>query len=81
MRGSIEALVFIACVLALPAEPIRATSLPEPIVDTGIVVTTPRPDPDLVVVRERYFGAAGVDLTPYGIGTGSDDFVQSIYFR
>ena len=81
MRGSIKVLVSIACVLALPAEPIRATSLPEPIVDTGIVVTTPRPDPDLVVVRERYFGAAGVDLTPYGIGTGSDDFVQSIYFR
>ena len=58
-----------------------AASLTAPLVDTGLTASTPSPDPDLVVVRERYYGAQGVDLTPYGIGNGSDTFVQSVYFR
>jgi hypothetical protein len=49
--------------------------------DIGFSPETVRPDPDLVIVRERAYGAEGVDLTAYGIGTGPVDFVQSIYFR
>lgn len=49
--------------------------------DVGFSQATPRPDPDLVIVREKSYGAEGVDLTAYGIGTEPVDYVQSIYFR
>jgi hypothetical protein len=52
-----------------------------PYEDVGFSTSTPRPDPDLVVVREKAYGAEGVDLSAYGIGTGPQDYVQSIYFR
>ena len=81
MRGSIKTTAIVIIAFILPAVRSFATSLSEPIMDTGIVVTTPRPDPDLVIVRERYFSTPGVDLTPFGIGSGNDEFVQSIYFR
>lgn len=70
-----------SCFLSAVSPCIQAASLLEPLVDSGLASSTPSPDPDLVIVRERTYGAQGVDLTPYGIGTGSDDFVQSIYFR
>jgi hypothetical protein len=49
--------------------------------DTGFTAQTPRPDPDLIIVREEAYGTEGVDLTAYGIGDGPVQFVQSIYFR
>jgi len=52
-----------------------------PVEDTGFTAATPRPDPDLVVVRERVYGVGGVDLTSYGIGVGPVDYIQSLYFR
>ena len=52
-----------------------------PHVDTGFTPGTPLPDADLVVVRELAYGASGVDLTTYGIGTAPVDYVQSIYVR
>lgn len=64
--------------------PILLTSLTFgqlPVVDVNFTAETPDPDIDLVVVRERAYGAGGVDLTPYAIGTGPVDFVQSIYVR
>lgn len=57
------------------------TNAAVPLEDDGFAAVTPPPDPDLIVVRERAYGAAGVDLTPYGIGAGSAPYVQSIYFR
>ena len=48
--------------------------------DVGFDDRTPIADPDLVVVRERSYGAAGIDLSPYGVN-GVQDFVQSIYVR
>ena len=48
-----------------------------PLEDDGFTPTTPRPDPDLIVVRERAYGAAGVDLTAYGIGSGPVSYVMS----
>src|SRR5678809_1047949 len=71
----------VALLFAGSVQMARAASLSSPLVDTGLAASTPLPDPDLVVVRERFYGAQGVDLTPYGIGNGSDDFVQSIYLR
>ncbi|MCP3918297.1 MAG: hypothetical protein GY711_22345 [bacterium] len=53
----------------------------DPITDVGFAPVTSNPDVDLVVVRERSYGAGGVDLTAYGIGTAPVDFVQSIYLR
>ena len=47
-----------------------------PLEDTDFSSATPRPDTDLVIVRERAYGAEGVDLTAYGIGAGPVDFVQ-----
>jgi hypothetical protein len=52
----------------------------DPYVDTAFTPTTPRPDPDLVIVRELFYGAAGVDLSSYGLG-GPHTYVQSLYFR
>lgn len=51
-----------------------------PEVDSGFDETTTPADTDLVVVRERYHGAAGIDLTSYGF-PGVHDYVQSIYVR
>jgi len=70
-----------ACLLALPSGRVRGAALAEPVVDTGLSTSTPSPDADLVMVRERFYGSQQIDLTPYGIGTGSDNFVQSVYFR
>ena len=70
--------LFLALVLLTPPGSAQAQT---PWQDTGFSTATPRPDPDLVVVREKSYGAEGVDLTPYGIGTGPVDYVQSIYFR
>lgn len=53
----------------------------DPYVDTGFSAATPLPDADLVIVREQFYGASGVDLTTYGISGGSHDYVQSIYVR
>jgi len=64
--------------LIFPVQPAHAQT---PTVDTGFDAATPRPEPDLVIVREKFYGAEGVDLTPYGIGSGPVFFVQSIYFR
>ena len=52
-----------------------------PLEDIGFSPATPLPDPDMVIVREKAYGAGGIDLTQYGIGTGPVDHVQSIYFR
>ena len=52
-----------------------------PLEDTDFTAATPRPDPDVIVVREQSYGAAGIDLTSYGIGAGPVDYVQSLYFR
>jgi hypothetical protein len=65
--------------LVIPYSAFRALAVP--LEDTGFTPTTPRPDPDLIVVREKAYGSGGIDLTPYGIGTGPVDYVQSIYFR
>ncbi|HEY3175199.1 MAG TPA: hypothetical protein VGK94_05500 [Candidatus Polarisedimenticolia bacterium] len=81
MPGFRQSLLIWLCALVIAEGGATAATLADPVVDTGLTVSTPRPDPDLVIVRERTYGAAGVDLTPFGIGTGSDDFVQSIYFR
>ncbi|MCP3918678.1 MAG: hypothetical protein GY711_24290 [bacterium] len=51
-----------------------------PLEDIGFAPSTPLPDGDLIVVREKAL-AGPVDLTGYGLGTGADDYVQSIYFR
>ena len=51
-----------------------------PLEDTGFDDTTPVTDQDVVIVRERAFGAGGIDLSAYGI-LGTPDFVQSIYVR
>ena len=48
--------------------------------DVGFDAVTDPPDHDVVVVRERSYGAAGIDLTPIGI-PGTHDFVQSTYVR
>lgn len=53
----------------------------DPYQDLGFAPATPRPDADLVVVRERSYGAEGVDLSAFGIGAGPQTFVQSLYFR
>ncbi|MCA9759818.1 MAG: hypothetical protein KDA27_28735, partial [Candidatus Eisenbacteria bacterium] len=58
-------------VLAVPAAA-------DPWVDTGFIAATPPPDVDLVIVREKAYGAEGVDLSPFGLG-GVRDYVQSIY--
>ncbi|NUP95832.1 MAG: hypothetical protein HUU28_06670 [Planctomycetaceae bacterium] len=65
----------------LPALVFCAPSLAfqSPIQDIGLSPATPPPDPDLVIVRERSYGAAGVNLSAYGLGT--PDYVQSVYFR
>ena len=60
-------------VLAVPAAA-------DPWVDTGFIAATPPPDVDLVIVREKAYGAEGVDLSPFGLG-GVRDYVQSIYVR
>jgi hypothetical protein len=67
--------------LFLISSPDWARAQTPPWEDIGFSPETVRPDPDLVIVRERAYGAEGVDLTAYGIGTGPVDFVQSIYFR
>lgn len=72
--------VFLFLVLAL-VTPTGWAMAQSPWEDIGFRPATPRPDPDLVIVRERAYGAEGVDLTSYGIGDGPVDFVQSIYFR
>jgi len=64
-------------ILFLLAAPALAA---DPYVDAGFAPATPRPDPDLVVVRELFYGAGGVDLTDYGLG-GPHAYVQSVYFR
>ena len=71
---------FLVVALAM-AMPVSGTQAQTPWEDIGFSVATPRPDPDLVIVREKSYGAEGVDLTAYGIGTEPVDFVQSIYFR
>ena len=81
MRGPLTTLFSMAGFVCLAASTVQATSLPEPLVDAGLANSTPAPDADLVVVRERFYGSQEVDLTPYGIGTGADNFVQSFYFR
>ncbi len=53
----------------------------DPHVDSALTWITPLPDTDLVVVREQFYGASGVDLSAYGIDGGPHDFVQSLYFR
>ncbi|MCP3918296.1 MAG: hypothetical protein GY711_22340 [bacterium] len=58
-----------------------AATTQTPHIDVGFSEKTPLPDADLVVVRERFYGAQGIDLTAYGIGTGNTDYVQSIYVR
>jgi hypothetical protein len=50
-----------------------------PFEDDGFSSATPPPDVDLVVVREKAYGAGGVDLSAYGLG--NPDYVQSISFR
>jgi hypothetical protein len=84
MKSTLYALIkftgflFVVLSLVVPTTGARAQA---PWEDVGFSIATPRPDPDLVVVREKAYGAEGVDLTAYGIGTESVDFVQSIYFR
>jgi hypothetical protein len=51
----------------------------DPFEDDGFTDATPPPDVDLVVVREKAYGAGGIDLGAYGLG--NPDYVQSIYFR
>jgi len=72
---------FLFLALFLISSPEWAHAQTPPWEDIGFSPETVRPDPDLVIVRERAYGAEGVDLTAYGIGTGPVDFVQSIYFR
>ncbi|HMB71543.1 MAG TPA: FlgD immunoglobulin-like domain containing protein [bacterium] len=73
--------LLIGAAIAVPSLLLSAgASAQAPYVDTGLTGTTPRPDPDLVIVREAYFGASGVDLTDYGLGAGHQH-VQSVYFR
>jgi len=50
-----------------------------PLEDDGFSSATPPPDVDLVVVREKAYGAGGVDLSAYGLG--NPDCGQSISFR
>jgi streptogramin lyase len=51
----------------------------DPFEDDGFTDATPPPDVDLIVVREKAYGAGGIDLGAYGLG--NPDYVQSIYFR
>ena len=59
----------------------------DPIVDVGFKASgassftqaNAQGDQDLIIVRERFYGAEGVDLTAYSLG--NPDFVQSILFR
>lgn len=59
----------------------HAAPLQAPVEDISLTPVTLSPNEDLIIVRERSYGAGGVDLTAYGIGTGPVDYVQSIYFR
>lgn len=61
----------------LTAVPLSALAV-DPHVDTGFSSATPPPDPDLVIVREQFYGASGVDMSAYGIGGGSQTYVQSL---
>ncbi len=80
--SKITAFLFLVLAAVLPAIfPATGAQAQTPWEDVGFSIATPRPDPDLVVVREKSYGAEGVDLTAYGIGTEPVDFVQSIYFR
>ncbi len=74
-------LSFLILVISMACEDLPAVAQTTPYVDTGFAGATPPPDPDLVIVREQFYGAEGIDLTPYGIGAGPVTFVQSIYFR
>lgn len=80
-RSSTRARLVAAVAMVATLQLATVASSDDPVVDEGIVERTERPDADLVIARERPIGAEGVDLTPYGIGTGDDDFVQSIYLR
>lgn len=71
------AIVLASWVLVLPAAELARAA--DPLQDTGLVSATPQPDPDLVVVREKFHKA--VDLTDYEIGLTEVTNVQSIYFR
>jgi hypothetical protein len=76
--------VFLFCFMLLLTGSSQFEALAQPTLpwqDIGFTPTTPLPDPDVIIVREKAYGAEGVDLTGYGIGTGPVDFVQSIYFR
>ncbi len=73
--------VFLATAAALALFAPGSALAVDPYVDDGLSAATPRPDPDLVVVREKFYGAAGVDLSAYGIGGGPHTYVQSLYFR
>ncbi len=75
--GGVGLVASITLLLA-SAQPARAA---DPYVDTAVVATTALPDADLVIVREKFYGAAGVDLSAYGISGGPHTYVQSLYFR
>ncbi len=73
LSGSTLGALF-GAVLLLAASPVHAV---DPWVDTGFDQITPRPDADLVVVREQAFES--LDLSSLDLGV--QDYVQSIYFR
>ena len=52
-----------------------------PLEDTTFADATSPTDLDLVVVRERAYGAGGIDLAAYDPNLFVEDFVQSIYVR
>ena len=50
------------------------------VVDTNFTDLSSTTDVDLCLVREQAYGAAGIDLSAYGL-PGVHDYVQSIYVR
>lgn len=67
--------VYLVCLVFLFSGSVGA----DPFEDDGFSAATPSPDVDLVVVREKTYGANGIDLSAYGLG--NPDYVQSLYFR
>ncbi|NNF07371.1 MAG: hypothetical protein HKN21_11470, partial [Candidatus Eisenbacteria bacterium] len=76
-----KVLMLVTCFVGLALGSVAPVHAVDPYVDTGFTTATPRPDADLVLVREKFYGAGGLDLSAYGIAGGPHDYVQSIYVR
>ncbi len=80
MRHRLLSLFFVCSAIQFLI-PVPSVLAVDPYVDTGLTAVTPLPDSDLVIVREKFYGATGIDLSAYGITGGTHTYVQSLYFR